>query len=137
MKKTSLMLAMVLGLLVSGCAVKKYCFVEPSLLEVRTVNPGSILVKKTECYGRLTADECMTTLELTYLGKNGGNIRVASKVIIKSTPVITEALYTENSKFIEFQDVKIEVLKVENNLLTYKLVHILTQGCSTVNGKVK
>ena len=133
--KKILMLALVLGLLASGCAVQKHCFIRPSLLEVETVTTGSVLVRKTECYGRVTVDQCVTPLELTYLGKTGSNIRIASRITIKRTPVITEILYPESSRFIEFQDVKIEIIEATDSWIKFKLIRISTQGCNKVNGQ--
>ncbi len=152
--------AMVFGLLVSGCAVQKHCFIRPSLNHEYTVTAGSRLVEKIECYGRATVDECSSGLWLIFLGKTGGNIRIqslvgtatgvaAGKAVTSTpdgtavtwgswaskTPVITEILYPESSKFIEFQDLKIEIMEVTENRITFKLIGISTKGCNKVNGQ--
>ena len=154
------MLAMVLGLLVSGCAVQKHCFINPPLDREYTVTVGSKLVDKTECYGRVTVNQCTGGLWLIFLGKTGDNIRIQSIVgiatnvatgsavtstskglgvttlsSVSKTPIITEILYPESSKFIEFQDVKIEIIEVTDNQITFKLISISTQGCNKVNGQ--
>ncbi len=97
---------------------------------------------------------------MIFLGKTGGNIRIQSVVgtatgvatgkavtptpdgpavtwvsSVSKTPVITEILYPESSKFIEFQDLKIEVIEVTENRITFKLIRISTQGCNKVNGQ--
>jgi hypothetical protein len=158
--KKILMLAVVLGLLVSGCAVQKHCFVNPLLNREYTVTAGSRLVEKIECYGRVTVNKCTGGLWLVFLGKTGGNIRIQSVVgtaigvakgsaltstpdglavtrlsSVSQTPIITEILYPESSKFIEFQDVKIEILEVTDSRITFKLIGISTQGCNKVNGQ--
>lgn len=158
MKKASLMLAMVLGFLVSGCAVQRHCFIYPPLNREYTVTAGSDLVVKKECYGRVTVNECKGS-GLIYLGKIGGNIRIQGKIgtvtnittirtgvvealtvpqnSVWKTPIITEILYPGNSKLIEFQDAKIEVIEASDNQITFKLISISTEGCNKVNGEVK
>jgi hypothetical protein len=130
----------------------------PSLNSEYTVTSGSRLVEKIECYGRVTVNECSSGLWLIFLGKTGGNIRIQSVVgavtgvatgravtagrggpavtwvsSVSKTPIITEILYPESSKFIEFQDLKIEIIEVTENRITFKLIRISTQGCSKVN----
>jgi len=51
------------------------------------------------------------------------------------TPVITDILYPESSKFIEFQDLKIEIIEVTDGRITFKPVRISTHGCNKVNGQ--
>jgi hypothetical protein len=158
--KKILMLAMVSGLLVSGCAVQKHCFINPPLNREYTVTVGSKLVEKIECYGRVTVNQCTNGLWLIFLGKTGGNIRIQSIVgtatsvatgsavtstskglgvttlsSVSKTPIITEILYPESSKFIEFQDLKIEMIEVTDSWIKFKLISISTQGCDKVNGQ--
>jgi len=156
--KKILMLAMVLGLLVSGCAVQKHCFINPSLNREYMVTTGSKLVEKVECYGRVTVNQCTSGLWLIFLGKTGGNIRIQSMLgtatgvttgkavtstpdglgfttlySVSKTPIVTEILYPESSRFIEFQDIKIEIIEVTESLIKFKLIRISTQGCNKVN----
>jgi|GEM_PF-1727433 hypothetical protein len=142
--KRLMVLAMVIGLLGAGCAVRKHCFIYPPLNQVVTVTTGSDLVFKAECLGKLTVNDC-TGMGLIYLGKSGNNLRIQGKVSVVTnvriphnqtgvagvveaitipqyavyeTPILTEALYPENSKLILFQDVKIEVIKADDNQIT-------------------
>ena len=133
--KKILKLAMVLGLLVSGCT-KKYCFIRPGLLEVNQVTVGSIMIEKQECFGKITVNRCVTPLELSYLGKTqtGNHIRVGSRVGSR-TKVVTEVTYPENSQFIEFQDVKFELVEANDSWIRFKLISISTIGCDKVNGQ--
>ena len=161
--KKPIMLAMVIGLLVSGCAVQKHCFIKPALNREYTVTTGSRLVEKIECYGRVTVNDCTGGgLWLVFLGKFGGKIRIQSIVgtatgvvtggaisstpdglaltrlsSVSKTPIITEMFYPESSKFIEFQDVKIEIIEVTDSRITFKLISISTEGCNKVNGQEK
>ena len=140
--------------MVSGCAVQRHCFINPPLNYEHTVTVGNNLVEKIECKGRVTVNECSSGLWLVFLGKTGGNIRIQSIVgtatvvtsgtasrglvtwtvsSVSKTPVITEILYPESSKFIEFQDLKIEIIEVTENQIRFKLIGISTQGCNKVN----
>ncbi len=158
--KKIIMLAIVLGLLMSGCALKKHCVINPPLNLEYTVTAGSGLVERTVCYGRVTVNDCRTALCLNYLGKAGGNIRIQGSVgtvtgvtsgiaasstpdglavtklsSVSKTPIISEILFPESSKFIEFQDVKIEIIEATDSWIKFKLIRISTQGCDKVNGQ--
>jgi uncharacterized protein YceK len=162
MKKMMVLLIITLAaFMLSGCGpVKKHCFIRPSLNDEYTVTAGSRLVEKIECYGRVTVNECSSGLWLIFLGKTGGNVRIQSSVgtaigvatgkavtptsdgpIVTwvssalKTPIITEILYPESSKFIEFQDLKIEIIEATDSRITFKLINISTQGCNKVNGE--
>jgi hypothetical protein len=162
MKKMLVVLVVALvAFMLSGCAVQKHCFIKPLLNREYTVTAGSRLVEKTECYGRVTVNESTKGgLWLIFLGKTGGNIRIQSIVgtatgvatgsavsstpeglavttfsSVSKTPVITEILYPESSKFIEFQDVKIEIIEATDSRITFKLISISTIGCAKVNGQ--
>jgi hypothetical protein len=134
MKKVILIL--LLMWMLSGCAVKKYCFILPGLSEVKTVTVGSVMIKKWECFGRVTVNDCREPLELIYLGRThpGNYIRIASRAGDR-TQIIAEATYPENSKLIEFQDAKLEVIEASDNWIRFKLVRISTSGCDKVNGQ--
>ncbi len=106
------------GFMLSGCAVKKYCFIQDN--ENRFISPGetevkaatgSIMIKKWECYGRTTVNRCTQPLELIYLGRThpGNYIRIASRVG-RRTQVVTEVTYPENSKLIPQLSEKIRLL---------------------------
>lgn len=141
MKKLLILLAMVI---LSGCGpVKKYCFIQdnesqfitPGATEVKTVT-GSIMVKKWECVGRVTVDQCTQPLELLYLGRThpGNYIRIASRVGSR-TQILAEVTYPEDAKVINFQDAKIEVIEASDNWIRFKLISISTTGCVKVNGQ--
>jgi hypothetical protein len=135
MKKMLVVLVMVLvAFMLSGCAVKKYCFIEPPLDEITTKNVGSVMIKKVECLGRVTVNECDQSTEILYLGRThpGNYIRIASRVG-RRTPLITEVTYPENAKLIDFQDAKIEVIESSDNWIRFKLISISTKGCDKVN----
>jgi hypothetical protein len=138
MKKMLVVLVMALvAFMLSGCAVKKYCFISPALSpEVKEVTVGSVMIKKWECVGRVTVDRCTEPLELIYLGRThpGNYIRIGSRVGGR-TQFVTEATYPENSKLIEFQDAKIEVIEPTDNWIRFKLISISTIGCDKVNGQ--
>lgn len=125
--KKLITLPVVLGLLISGCAVEKRCFINPPLDREYTVTAGSVLVEKVECYGRVTVNDCRTALRLTYFGKTESKIRIQGSVGMVS--------YPENPKFIEFQDAKIEVIEATDSWIIFKLISISTQGCDKVNGQ--
>jgi hypothetical protein len=110
-KLLMVMLAMAMVVL-SGCGpVKKYCFISPVMSEVKTATVGSVMIKKWECKGRVTVDQCTQPLEILYLGRTrpGNYIRIASRVGSR-TQIFAEVTYPENSKLIDFQDVKIEII---------------------------
>ena len=125
--KKLITLPVVLGLLISGCAVQKHCFINPPLDREYTVTAGGVLVEKVECHGRATVDDCRTALRLTYFGKTEGKIRIQGSVGMVA--------YSENPKFIEFQDAKIEVIEATDSWIIFKLNSISTQGCNKVNGQ--
>jgi hypothetical protein len=137
------MLAVVLGLLVSGCAAKKYCFIgdnanrfiSPGATEVKAFT-GSIMIKKWECSGRVTVDRCTQPLEILYLGRThpGNYIRIASRVGSR-TQTLAEVTYPGDSMVIDFQDAKIQVIESNDNWIIFKLISISTQGCNKVNGQ--
>ena len=136
MKKMLVLLVMALvAFMLSGC-VKKYCFISPAVSEVVSVTVGSIMIKKVECFGRVTVNECDQSTELLYLGRAhpGNYIRLASRVG-RRTPVVTEVTYPEDSKLIEFQDAKIEVIETSDNWIKFKLISISTSGCDKVNNQ--
>ncbi len=137
MKKASLLVILAVMIL-SGCAVRKHCFIQPGLLEDRTVTTGSVMISKYECQGRVTvaARDCNEPLEILYLGRThpGNYLRIASRVGSR-TQVMAETTYSENSKFINFQDAKIEVIMANDNSIRFKLVMISTAGCTKVNGQ--
>jgi len=127
----------------SGCGtVKKYCYIEdnenrfisPGETEVKTAT-GSIMIKRWECVGRVTVDQCTQPLELLYLGRAhpGEYIRLASRVGSR-TPILAEVAYPGDSKVIDFQDVKIEVIESSDNWIRFKLKSISIKGCNRVNG---
>ena len=78
--KKLITLPVVLGLLISGCAVQKHCFINPPLDREYTVTAGGVLVEKVECHGRATVDDCRTALRLTYFAKTEGKIRIQGSV---------------------------------------------------------
>ena len=125
--KKLITLPVVLGLLISGCAVEKHCFINPPLDREYTVTAGGVLVEKVECIGRATVNDCRTALRLTYFGKTESKIRIQGSVGMVS--------YPENPKFIEFQDAKIEVIEATDSWIIFKLISISTQGCDKVNGQ--
>jgi len=137
MKKMLVILVMALvAFMLSGCAVKKYCSIEPPLNEITEKNVGSIIIKKVERFGRVTVDNCDQSTELLYLGRThpGNYIRIASRVG-RRTPVVAEVTYPENSKVIDFRDAKIEILESNDNFIRFKLISISTTGCDRVNGQ--
>ena len=137
MKKMLVVLVMVLvPFMLGGCAVKKYCTTDPSLNEITTKNVGSIMIKKEVCVGRVTVNECDQLTEILYLGRThpGNYIRIASRVG-RRTPVMTDVTYPEDSKVIDFQDAKIEVIESSDNWIRFKLISISTKGCDKVNGQ--
>jgi hypothetical protein len=151
MKKTMLVFVVLAMVTLIGC-VQKHCFINPPLNREHTVTVGSRLVDKTECYGRVTVNDCYEGLWLIFLGKTGGNIRIQSNIgtassattgnvglsgfsSVSKTPIITEILYPESSKSIEFQDVKIQVIEATESRIRFKLIEISTQGCDKVNGQ--
>jgi len=145
MKKMLVILVMVLvAFMLSGCGpVKKYCFIQdnenlfisPGATEVKAVT-GSIMIKKWECSGRVTVDQCTQPLELLYLGRThpGNYIRIASRVGSR-TQILAEVTYPEDSKVIDFQDAKIEIIELSDNFIRFKLISISTKGCDRVNGQ--
>jgi hypothetical protein len=135
MKKTMLVFVMLPIMILSGCA-KKYCFISPLLLDEVKRTVGDIMIEKKECVGRVTVNDCVKPLELIYLGRThpGNYIKIASRVG-RRTQVVTEVTYPENSKFIDFQDAKIEVIEASDNWIRFKLISISTAGCDKVNGQ--
>lgn len=73
-------------------------------------------------------------LEILYLGRThpGNYIRIASRVGSR-TQIFAEVTYPENSKLIDFQDVKIEIMEASDNFIRFKLLSISTIGCDKVN----
>jgi hypothetical protein len=73
---------------------------------------------------------------LLYLGRAhpGNYIRIASRVG-RRTPVVTEVTYPGDSKLIDFQDAKIEVIEASDNWIKFKLISISTMDCNRVNGQ--
>jgi hypothetical protein len=132
-----IMLALVM---LSGCALKKHCYILPESSVVKTVATGSVMLKKWECFGRVyvTARDCTEPLELIYLGRThpGNYIRIASSVGIR-THIMAETTYPENSKLIQFKEAQIEVIEASDHWIRFKLIDP-TISCDTVNGlKVK
>ncbi len=137
MKKMLVVLVMAsVAFMASGCAVRKHCFVEPGLLEINEVTVGSIMIKKWECFGRITVNRCRKPLEVIYLGRThpGNYIRIASRVGSR-TPFITETTYPGDSNLIEFKDAKIEVIEANDNRIRFKLISISASGCNRMNGQ--
>ncbi len=138
MKKMLVVLVMASGaFMLGGCGpVKKYCFTNPVLLEPKEVTVGSVMIKKWECVGRVTVNRCTQPMEILYLGRThpGNYIRIASRVGSR-TPIVAEATYPENSKLIEFQDAKIEVIEPTDNWIRFRLISISTIDCNKVNGQ--
>jgi hypothetical protein len=71
-----------------------------------------------------------------YLGRThpGNYIRIASRVGSR-TQIVAEATYPENSKLIDFQDAKIEVIEASDNSIEFTLISISTIDCNRVNGQ--
>jgi hypothetical protein len=146
---------MVLGLLVSGCT-KKYCYIGPSLNQIIKVNPGDIMIQKVECFGRVTVNECRTSLELIYLGNTGTYIRIGERSGVRGhivgsassgifetynfqasivLPSLTEFTYPMDSRLIDFQGTKFEVTDIGDAWIRFRLISISTIGCDKVNGQ--
>ena len=65
MKKTLVVLFIVLvGLMFNGCARQKHCYYFPPLNEIQEVRTGDIMIRKVECVGRATVNECSISLDL-------------------------------------------------------------------------
>jgi hypothetical protein len=137
MKKMSVLLVMALvGFMLSGCSVKKYCFINPAVSEVTSATVGSIMIEKAECFGRVTVNECDQSTELLYLGRaHPGNYTRLGSRVGRRTPVVSEVTYAEDSRLIEFQDAKIEVIEATDNWIKFKLISISTTGCDKVNNQ--
>ena len=98
MKKMLVALVMAsVAFMASGCAVKKHCYIAPRLSEINEVTVGSIMIKKWECFGRVTVNRCRKPLEIVYLGRKhpGNYIRIASRVGSR-TQFISETTYPED-----------------------------------------
>jgi hypothetical protein len=143
MKKIPVLLFTVLvAFILNGCGVKKYCFIQdnenrfltPGTTEVKAAT-GSIMIKKWECVGRITVNDCTQPLELLYLGRThpGDYIRIASRVGSR-TQLLAEVTYPPDSKVIDFQDAKIELIESSDNSIVFKLIDISTTDCDKVNG---
>lgn len=137
MKKMLVLLVMALvAFMLSGCSMKKYCTIDPPSNEVTEKSVGSIMIKKIECFGRVTVDNCDQTTELLYLGRThpGNYIRITSRVG-RRTPVVAEVTYPENSKVIDFGDAKIEIIESNDNFIRFKLIRMSVEGCDRINGR--
>ena len=121
MKK--IMLVLVAVVILSGCAVRKHCYLFPKPSEVKAVSVGSIIVKNWECFGRITVNQCTEQLELVYLGRThpGNYIRIGSRVG-GSTQFVAEATYPEDSKIIRFKNAKIEVIELNDNWIKFRAI---------------
>ena len=94
------------------------------------------MIREVDCYGRVTVNSCVPSVEILYLGRThpGNYIRIASRAG-KSTQIVAEVTYPENSKLIHFQDGEIEVIETSDNSIIFKLKSILTPKCDRVNGQ--
>jgi hypothetical protein len=94
------------------------------------------MIKEVDCYGRVTVNSCVPSVEILYLGRThpGNYIRIASRAG-KSTQIVAEVTYPENSKLIHFQDGEIEVIEASDNSIIFKLKSILTPKCDRVNAQ--
>lgn len=165
MKKTLVVLFIVLvGLMFNGCARQKHCYYFPPLNEIQEVRTGDIMIRKVECVGRATVNECSISLDLVYLGNTGTYIRMGQRsgisgYIVGNTssvgigqrsgvvfgksdfqasivfPSITEFTYPIDSRSIDFQGTKFQVTDIEDVRIKFRLVDIPINGCNKVNGQ--
>ncbi len=158
--KKILLLTMVLGLLMGGCAMQKHCYFFPPLNEIKKVNVGSLMIQKVDCFGRVTVDSCSTSFELVYLGNTGTYIRMGQRAGVRGhiegggigvlssgdfgiynfrtsivLPSLTEFTYPIDSRLIDFQGTKFEITEVRDTWIEFRLIDIPTIGCNKVNGQ--
>ena len=123
-----------------------------------------IMIRKVECVGRATVNECSISLDLVYLGNTGTYIRMGQRsgisgYIVGNTssvgigqrsgvvfgksdfqasivfPSITEFTYPIDSRSIDFQGTKFQVTDIEDVRIKFRLVDIPINGCNKVNGQ--
>lgn len=145
--KKILMLAMVIGLLVSGCAsqVKITCRTHPELNQEIQASVGQSLLQKEACASRqewhglvgggtVMVSECQS-LELIYLGKSGDSIRIGYREFVKdmARPAYSmEVTYPATVGELIFRNTEFQIISVGEAHIKYKLISTPTGKCGTV-----